>query len=68
METKRCDKDYDPTQKYQLPWDVMMHNMNLIILNAGKDANMYETTWPNSSYANVHNKFVNKKQIRVDSM
>ena len=61
METKIGDKDYDPTQKYRLPWDVMMHNMNLIILKAGKDVTMDETTWQNSSYANVHNKFFNNK-------
>ena len=61
MESKRGDKGYDPTQKYRLPWDVMTHNMNLIILKAGMDATMDETTWPNSSYADVHNKFVNKK-------
>ncbi len=55
MENNRGDKDYDPTQKYRLPWDVMVHNINLIILKAGKDATMDETTWPNSSYAFVHN-------------
>ena len=65
METKR---DYDPTKKYRLAWDVIMHNMNLIIRRAGKDARTDETTWPNSSYADVHSKFVNKKQISVDSV
>ena len=61
METKRGQKNYDPTQKYRLVWDVMTFNMNLLIKRAGKDATMDETTWPNSSYADMHNKFVNKK-------
>ena len=35
--------------------------MNLIILRAGKDTTADETTWPNSSYADVHSRFTNKK-------
>ncbi len=35
--------------------------MNLLIKRAGKDATIDETTWPYSSYADMHSKFVNKK-------
>ena len=60
-ETKRGDDKYNPTQKYWQSWDALTHNMNLIILTAGKDATQDEITWPNSSYANTQNKYVNKK-------
>jgi hypothetical protein len=60
-ETKRGQKNYNPTQKYWLAWDVMTFHMNLLIKRAGKDATMDETTWSNSSYAEMHSKFVNKK-------
>ena len=64
-ETKRGTENYDPTQKYRLVWDVLTHNMNLIILTAGKDTTADETTWPNSSYADVHTRFTTKKPTRV---
>ena len=60
-ETKRGSENYDPTQKYRLVWDALTHNMNLMILRAGKDTTADETTWPNSSYADVHARFTNKK-------
>ena len=53
-EKKRGDEGYDPTQKYRLVWDVMTFNMNQIIEKGGLDVTMDETTWPNSSYADVH--------------
>jgi hypothetical protein len=42
-ESKRGQKNYNPTQKYRLAWDVMTFNMNLLIKRAGKDATMDET-------------------------
>ena len=60
-ESKRGTENYDPTQKYRLVWDALTHNMNLIILTAGKDTTADETTWPNSSYADVHSRFTTKK-------
>ncbi len=35
-------------------WDVMTFNMNQIIEKGGLDLTMDKTTWPNSSYADVH--------------
>lgn len=67
-ESKRGSEVYDPTQKYRLVWDALTHNMNLIILRAGKDTTADETTWPNSSYADIHSRFTTKKLIRVVSM
>jgi hypothetical protein len=55
-EKKRIDKGYDPTQKYHLVWDVMTHNMNQLIDKGGLDLIMDETTWPNSSYADVQGR------------
>ena len=60
-EAKRGTENYDPTQKYRLVWDALTQNMNLMILRAGKDTTADETTWPNSSYADVHSRFTNKK-------
>ncbi len=34
--SKRGTKNYDLTQKYRLVWDALTHNMNLIILMAGR--------------------------------
>jgi hypothetical protein len=53
-ESKRGEDNYDPTQKYWLPRDALTHNINLIILKVGKDTTADETTWPNSSYEDVH--------------
>ncbi len=50
---KKTDKGYDPTQRYCLVWDVMTHNMNELIDRGGLDLIMDETTWPNSSYADI---------------
>jgi hypothetical protein len=52
-EKKRTDKGYDPTQKYRLVWDVMTHNINKLIDKGGLDLTMDETTWLNSSYADI---------------
>jgi hypothetical protein len=64
-EKKRTDKGYNLTQKYHLVWDVMTHNMNQLIDNGGLDLTMDETTWPNSSYADIQGRLQGK---RVDSM
>ena len=60
-EKKRGDDGYDPTQKYQLVWDVMTHNMNRIIQRGGLDLTLDETTWPNGSYADMHGRLNGKK-------
>jgi hypothetical protein len=54
QETKRGAAGYDPTQKYHLIWDAITHNMNRIIKVGGLDCTCDETSWPNSSYADVH--------------
>ncbi len=48
-------------QKYRLVWDVMTHNMNQLIERGGLDLTMDKTTWPNSSYADVHSRLNGKK-------
>jgi hypothetical protein len=60
-EKKSTDKGYDPTQKYRLVWDVMTQNMNQLIDKGGLDLTMDETTWPNSSYADVQGRLQEKK-------
>jgi hypothetical protein len=60
-EKKRTDEGYNPTQKYCLVWDVMTHNMNQLIDKGGLDLTMEETTWPNSSYADVQGRLQGKK-------
>ncbi len=67
-EKKRGDKGYDPTHKYRLVWDVMTDNMNQLIERGGLDLTMDKTTWPNSSYANVHGRLNGKKLTREGSM
>jgi len=54
-------EEYDPTQKYRLVWDVMTFNKNQIIEKGGLDLTMDETTWPNSSYADVHGRLSGKR-------
>ena len=61
LEKDRKDPEYDPTQKYRLIWDVMTHNMNQILLRGGLDVTCDETTWANSSYADVHSRLLGKK-------
>jgi hypothetical protein len=39
----------------------MTFNMNQIIEKGGLDLTMDETTWPNSSYADVHGRLSGKK-------
>ncbi len=60
-EKKKTDEGYDPTQKYRLVWDVMTHNMNQLIDKGGLDLTMDETTWPNSSYADIQGRLQGKK-------
>jgi hypothetical protein len=55
---------YDPTQKYRLIWDAMAHNMNRIIKVGGLDCTGDETSWPNSSYTDVHSNLKGKKTDR----
>ena len=47
--------------KYCLVWDVMTHNMNLLIDKGGLDLTLDETTWPNSSYADIQGRLKGKK-------
>jgi hypothetical protein len=60
-EKKKTDEGYDPTQKYRLVWDVMTHNMNQLIDKGGLDLTVDETTWPNSSYADIQGCLQGKK-------
>ncbi len=60
-EKKRTDEGYDPTQKYQLVWDIMTHNMNQLIDKGGLDLTMDETTWANSSHADIQGRLQGKK-------
>jgi hypothetical protein len=63
-EKTRTEPGYDPTQKYRLIWDVMTHNMNRMIEFGGLDCTGDETSWPNSSYADVHSTLKGKKTDR----
>ncbi len=49
------------TQKYCLVWDVMTDNMNQLIDKGGLDLTMDETTWPNSSYADIQGRLQGRK-------
>jgi hypothetical protein len=60
-EKKKTDEGYDPTQKYCLVWDVMTHSMNQLIDKGGLDLTLDETTWPNSSYADIQGPLPGKK-------
>jgi hypothetical protein len=60
-EKKKTNEGYDPMQKYCLVWDVMTHNMNQLIDKGGLDLTMDETTWPNSSYADIQRCLQGKK-------
>ncbi len=60
-EKKKTDKGYDPTQKYHLVWDVMTHNMNQLIDKGGLDLTLDETTWQNSSHADIQGRLQGKK-------
>ncbi len=61
MDRKKTDEGYDPTQKYHLVWDVMTHNMNQLIDKGGLDLTLDETTWSNSSYADIQGCLQGKK-------
>ncbi len=60
-EKKSTDEGYAPTQKYHLVWDVMTHNMIQLIDKGGLDLTIDETTWPNSSYADIQGRLQGKK-------
>ncbi len=60
-EKKRIDEGYDPAQKYRLVWNVITHNMNQLIDKGGLDLTLDETTWPNSSYADIQGRLQGKK-------
>ncbi len=60
-EKKKTDEGYDPTQKYRLVWDVMTHIINQLIDKGGLDLTLDETTWPNSSYADIQGRLQGKK-------
>ncbi len=60
-EKKKTDEGYELTQKYRLVWDVMTHNMNQLIDTGGLDLTLDETTWPNSSYADIQGCLQGKK-------
>ncbi len=60
-EKKKTDEGYDPSQKYRLVWDVMTHNINQLIDKGGLDLTLDETTWPNSSYADIQGRLKGKK-------
>jgi hypothetical protein len=60
-EKKKTDEGYVPTQIYHLVWDVMTHNMNQLIDKGGLDLTMDETTWQNSSYADIQGRLQGKK-------
>lgn len=56
---KSCgEPGYDPTQKYQLVWVVMVHNMWALVKKAGLDLTLNETTWENGSYADVQSRIL----------
>ena len=44
-----------------LVWDVMTHNMNQLIDKGGLDLTLDETTWSNSSYADIQGCLQGKK-------
>jgi hypothetical protein len=48
-------------QKYHLVWDVMTYNMNQLIDKGGLDLTQDETTWSNSSYADIRGCLQGKK-------
>ncbi len=60
-EKKKTEEGYDPMQKYRLVWDVITHNMNQLIDKGGLDLTMDETTWTNSSYADIQGCLQGKK-------
>ncbi len=60
-EKKKTEEGYDPTQKYHLVWDDMTRNMNQLINKGSLDLTMVETTWPNSSYADIQGCLQGKK-------
>ncbi len=59
-EKKKTDEGYDPAQMYRLVWDVMTHNTK--IDKGDLDLTLDETTWPNSSYADIQGCLQGKKK------
>ncbi len=48
-------------QKYCLVWDAMTHNMNQLIDKGSLELTMDETTWQNSSNADIQGRLQGKK-------
>lgn len=63
QEKKQGDKDYDPTQKNCLVWDVMTHNMLSIVKKAGTNCTIDETTWANAGHADVQGCIIGKMHV-----
>ncbi len=58
---RKQTKDLIRHNRYRLVWDVMIHNMNQQIDKGGLDLILDETTWPNSSYADIQGRLQGKK-------
>lgn len=62
-EIKRGQPGYDPTIKYRLVWDVMVHNLNQFIEEAERDLTLDETTWSNESFGPVQGNIKGKPGV-----
>jgi hypothetical protein len=58
---RKQTKDMIRHKNNPLVWDVMTNNMNQLIDKGGLDLTLYETTWPNSSYADIQGRLQGKK-------
>ena len=58
---KRGEAGYDPTRKYRGICDVPTHNLLCLIKEGGKDVVVDETTWPNESPSDMHNRTKGKR-------
>jgi hypothetical protein len=54
---------FDPTQKYRLVWDATCHNVRNLLLSAGKDLTIDETSWPSANYSAMHKRLKEKPGI-----
>ena len=52
-EFPRSDERHDPCAKYRLVWDVMEHNMNVLMAKGGLDLTIDETTWSNMGFGGL---------------
>jgi hypothetical protein len=53
MELPREHPNHDPCAKIRLVWDVLEHNMNVLISKTLLDLTIDETTWSNMSYGDL---------------